>query len=303
MNGNKVESIKSWKAPFSVKDIQIFIGFANFYRRFIKNFSGICTPITNLLNGAPKKLSRGQEQQEAFEDLKRRFISAPILCHFYPDLNPVVETDASDYALGCILSQVHCKRLHAVAFHSRKLSPADRNSDIHDKELLAIVVTFMEWRHYLEGTDKPVTVYNHHQKLQYFLTTKVWTHRQIRWVKRLCGFNCKMAYRPGTKGGKPDALSGLPEYRPEEGATHREQQILQPQQFGTFQIAVVWGSNAEQLQRDCRKWKSKWEFGYKDSPKTHESRQNGQSQRQDTTSTAGKRLTSWQVTRPWLRLA
>jgi len=107
MNEKKVESIKSWKAPASVNDIQIFIGFANFYRRFIKHFSAICTPITNLLKGDPKKCSWGTEQQEAFEDLKRRFISAPILCHFYPDLTTVVETDASDYSLGCLLSQFY----------------------------------------------------------------------------------------------------------------------------------------------------------------------------------------------------
>jgi len=121
MNEKKVKSIKSWKAPASVKDIQIFIEFANFYRYSIKNFSAICTPITNLLKGHRKKFSWGKDQQEAFEDLKRRFISAPILCHFYPDLNTVVETDASYYALGCILSQFHGKRLHPVAFHSRKL--------------------------------------------------------------------------------------------------------------------------------------------------------------------------------------
>jgi len=203
----------------------------------------------NLLKGDLKKFSWGKEQQEAFEDLKRRFISAPILCHFYPDLNTVVETDASDYALGCILSQLHSKRLHPVAFHSRKLSLAERNYDIHDKELLAIVVAFMEWRHYLEGTEKPVTVYTDHQNLQYFLTTKVWTHRQIRWAQKLCGFNFKIVYRPGTQGGKPDALSRRPECPPEERATHREQQILQPKHFGKFQIAVVWGSNAEQLQQ------------------------------------------------------
>jgi len=117
----------------------------------------------------------------------------------------MVETDASDYALDCFLSQFHSKRLHHVAFHSRKLSPAEQNYDIHDKELLAIIVAFMEWRHYLEGIEKLVTVYTDHQKLQYFLRTKVWTHRQIRWPQRLCGFNFKIVYRRGTKGGKPDA--------------------------------------------------------------------------------------------------
>jgi len=96
MNEKMVEWIKSLKSPASVKDIPIIIGFANFYCRFIKNFSAICTPITNLLNGDLKKFSWGKEQQEACEDLKRWFISAPILCHLYPDLNTVVETDASD---------------------------------------------------------------------------------------------------------------------------------------------------------------------------------------------------------------
>jgi len=263
MNEKKVESIKSWKAPVSVKDIQIFIRFANFYRRFIKTFSAICTLITNLLKGDPKKFSWGKEQQEAFEDLKRRFVSAPILCHFYPDLNTVVETDASDYALGCILSQFHGKRPHPVAFHSRKLALAERNYDIHNKELLAIVVAFMEWRHYLEGTEKPVTVYTDHQNLQYFLTMKVWTHRQIRWAQRLCGFNFKIVYRPGTKGGKPDALSRQPEYRPEEGATYREQQILQPKHSGKFQLAVVWGLNVEQLQQGLPQWKGNRNSGTK----------------------------------------
>ena len=106
----------------------------------------------------------------------------------------------------------------------------------------------MEWKHYLEETEKPITVYTDHQNLQYFLTTKAWTHRQIRWAQKLCGFNFKIIYRPGIKGGKPDALSRRPEYRPEAGATHREQQILKPQHFGKFQIAVVWGTRSERLQ-------------------------------------------------------
>jgi len=179
INKKKVESVKAWRAPASVKDVQIFIGFANFYRRFIKHFSAICVPITNLLKGDAMKFFWGKEPQEAFEDLKRRFISAPILCHLYLELDTVVETDASHYALGCILSQFHGKRLHPVAFHSRKLSLAEPNCDIYNKELLAIVVAFMEWKHYLEGTEKPITVYPEHQNLQYFLTTKAWTHRQI----------------------------------------------------------------------------------------------------------------------------
>ena len=146
-----------------------------------------------------------------------------ILAHFYPDRRTVIETDASDFALGAILSQYLGKRLHLVAFHSRKLNDAERNYEIHDKELLAILDAFKEWKHYLLGADEPVTVYTDHQNLQYFLTIKVWNPRQIRWAEWLANINFKIVYRPGSQSGKPEALSRRPEYRPEEGATHREQ--------------------------------------------------------------------------------
>ena len=164
MSELKVESILKWKAPWSVKDVQIFIGFANFYRRFIENFSKICKPITDILKGKDNKglFIWGKEQDEAFEELKRRFTSAPILAHFYPDRRTVIETDASDFALGTILLQYLGKRLHPVTFHSRKLNDAERNYEIHDKELLAILDAFKEWKHYLLGADEPVTVYTDH---------------------------------------------------------------------------------------------------------------------------------------------
>ena len=179
MSERKVQSIKDWKHPLSVKEVQIFIGFANFYRRFIKDFSKICKPITEKLKGDPQKLSWGPEQNKAFEELKTRFITAPILCHFFPDHKTIVERDASDLALGCVLSQFQDKRLHPVAFHSRKLSNAERNYEINDKELLAILKAFKEWPHYLVGTKDPIKVYTDHQNLQNFLTTKVWNQRQI----------------------------------------------------------------------------------------------------------------------------
>ena len=122
MSKKKLESVLGWKAPRSVKDVQIFIGFANFYRRFIENFSKVCKPIMDTLKtkGDKKLWSWGLDQDKAFEELKRRFTSAPILAHFYPDRKRVIETDATDLALGCILSQYLGKRLHPVAFHSGK---------------------------------------------------------------------------------------------------------------------------------------------------------------------------------------
>jgi len=87
--------------------------------------------------------------------------------------------------------------------------------------------------------EKPVTAYTDHQNLQYFITTKVWTHEEIMWAQKLCGFNFEIVNHPGTKGGKPDALNRQLEYCPEEGATHHEQQILRPKHCGKFQIAIV----------------------------------------------------------------
>jgi len=121
--------------------------------------------------------------------------------------------------------------LDPVSFHSRKLNHAERKYEIHDKELLAILEGFRECKHYLLGADDAVKVYTDHQNLQYFLMTKVWNPRQIRWAQWLGNFNFKIVYRPGSRGGKPDALSRRPEYRLAEGATHREQTILIPEHF------------------------------------------------------------------------
>jgi len=137
----------------------------------------------------------------------------------------VVETDPSDFGLGCVLSQYQGRRLHPVAFHSRKLNSTEINYEIHDKELLAIMESFKEWKRYLWGEEEPVMVYTNHQNLQSFLTTKVGNQRQIRWAQELMNYNFKIVYHPGSGGGKPDALSRQPEYRPEEGARHSEQSI------------------------------------------------------------------------------
>jgi len=145
-----------------------------------------------------------------------------MLAHFYPNPKTVIETHASDFALGSILSQYLGKQLHPVAFHSGKLNDAERNYEIHDKESLVILEAFREWQHYLLGTDNPVTVYTDPHNQRYFLTTNVWNPRQIRWAEWLANFNFKIVYWPGSRGGKPDALSWRPEYGLEEGATHHE---------------------------------------------------------------------------------
>jgi len=236
MSDRKVKRVQNWAHLRSVNEVQIFLGFANFYRRFIKDFSQVCKPITVTLKGNPKDFHWGREHEEAFEELKKRFATAAILSHFYPGRKTVVEIDASDFALGCVLSQYQGRRLLPRAFHSRKLNSAQRNYEIHDKELLAIMDAFKEWKRYLWGEEEPVTVYTDHQNLPSFVNKKVLNQRQIRWAQELTNNNFKIVYRPGCRRGKPDALSRWAEYRPEEEARHSEQSILKSEHF---QISVI----------------------------------------------------------------
>ena len=104
----------------------------------------------------------------------------------------MIETGASDLALGFLLSQYLGKRLHPVAFPSGNLNDVEQNYEIHDKEFLAILEAFCVWKHYILAADDHVTLYTEHQNLQYFLTTKVWNPRQIRWAQWLANFNFKI---------------------------------------------------------------------------------------------------------------
>ena len=119
-----------------------------------------------------------------------------------------METDASDYALGAILSiQTDSGEVHPIAFHSRTFSGAELNYNTHDKELLAIFDAFKVWRHFLEGSGTPIDVVTDHKNLEYFSTTKVLTRRQVRWSEYLSQFNLVIRFRPGRLGTKPDSLT------------------------------------------------------------------------------------------------
>jgi hypothetical protein len=140
------------------------------------------------------------------------FTSTPILKHFDPALEVIIKTDASNFAIGCILFQKQNGRLHPVAFHSRKMEPVERNYDIHDKELLAVVEVFKHWRPYCHGARFPILVLTDHQNLRYFTTSKVLNQRQVHWAEKLSEFHFRIVYRAGSKNRKLDALSRRSEY-------------------------------------------------------------------------------------------
>ena len=217
MDPGKVKIIQDWPEPKKVKDIQSFLGFANFYRRYIHNYSDIVVPLTRLTrkNNPWDFLDKCRL---AFSLLKNSFTTALVLTHWRPDLPIIVETDASDYALAAILSVQETNRdVHPVAFHSRTFSATELNYDVHDKELLAIFDAFKIWRHYLEGSTFPVDVVTDHKNLEYFLTTKILSWRQARWSEFLSGFNMVIRFCLGRLGTKPDALTRHPDLYLKEG--------------------------------------------------------------------------------------
>src|SRR5467141_1552427 len=203
----KVQIIQDWPEPRKVKDIQSFLGFANFYRHFIYGYSEITIPLMRLTRkGTSWRFS--DECRSAFEALKKAFTTAPVLTHWIPDTQITVETDASDYALTAVLSITNPNgELHPISFHSQTFSALELNYDVHDKELLVIFEAFKRWQHYLEGSALLINVVTDHQNLQYFSMTKILTHWQARWSEYLSGFNLIIQFHPGKLRTKPDALT------------------------------------------------------------------------------------------------
>lgn len=217
MDPEKVRTITEWPVIENLRDVQSFLGFANFYRRFIYNFSRIAMPLTRLTKKdvlwewTPKC-------QKAFDTLRAAFTSDVILAHYDPEKRIVVETDASDYVSAGILSQYDKDDvLRPVAYFSRKHTPAECNYEIYDKELLAIIRAFENWRPELEGSAFPIDVVTDHKNLEYFTTTKLLSRRQARWSEFLSRFDFRIRYRPGKQGGKPDALTRRTADLPDEG--------------------------------------------------------------------------------------
>jgi hypothetical protein len=238
MDPAKVAAIITWPAPRSVHDIQVFLGFANFYRRFIDKYSKITSAITALLKKGVL-FCWNSKAQAAFDRLKKAFTTAPILRHFDQTRPAIIETDASDFAEGGILSQRgEDGKLYPCAFFSRKFQDAELNYEIYDKEMMAIVDCMETWRHHLEGSGHRATVYSDHKNLLWFTETKVLNRRQARWAEKLSRFDFVIVFRPGKDQGKPDALSRRPDYSPRKGGDSRKksQIFLKPSQTDTSRI-------------------------------------------------------------------
>jgi len=143
------------------------------------------------------------------------------------DLEPFcIEADSSDFAFRAVLSQQlpREEKWHPVVFYSKSLSPVERNYEIHDKEMLAIICMLEEWRHFLEGARHPVEIWTDHKNLEYFMMAKKLNHHQARWSLYLAHFDFRLIYCPGHSMGKPDAL--LQRLDHGKGASNNEDMVL-----------------------------------------------------------------------------
>ena len=236
MEEERIDAVKNGLEPKSIRNIQVFLGFANFYHRFIQGFSKIAAPLTSMLRINPTsttqksmnlvdKFGEGEcgenearrasasikgptgadypsfdhvshtisnnisnyltlDAKRAFDQLREAFTEAPILQHFDPEWYIRVETDASGYAIGGVLSQLidDLGRWHLVAYFLDKIIPAKTWYKTHDGELLAIVEAFKIWRHYLKGCKYEVLVFTDHNNPRQFMDTKSLSSRQVRWA-------------------------------------------------------------------------------------------------------------------------
>ncbi|GJZ68205.1 putative reverse transcriptase domain-containing protein [Tanacetum coccineum] len=196
----KIEAVKNWASPTTPSEIRQFLGIVGYYRRFIKGFSKIAKPMTELIQ-KNQKFDWGEEQEEAFQLLKQKLCAAPILALPEGSEYFVVYCDASIKGLGKVLMQ----RMKVIAYASRQLKIHEKNYTTHDLELGAVVFALKIWRHYLYGTK--CVVFTDHKSLQHILDQKDLNMRQRRWIELLSDYDCEIRYHPGKANVVADALS------------------------------------------------------------------------------------------------
>jgi hypothetical protein len=202
----KVETVGQLPPPTDVKSLRSFLGHAGFYRRFIKDFSKITKPLTHLIR---KDMAFDFDEKflAAFRTLKIALVSAPIIQP--PDWSQPFEimSDASDYAVGAVLGQRKEARVHAVYYASKTLNEAQLNYTTTEKELLAVVFTFENFRSYI--VNSKVIVYTNHAAIKYLLAKKDAKPRLIHWILLIQEFDVEIRDKKGVENVVDDHLSRM----------------------------------------------------------------------------------------------
>jgi hypothetical protein len=240
MDPVKIAGVSEWPTPRSKKEVQSFIGFANFYRRFIADFSHHARALFDL-TWKDVPFVWGTREEDAFTKIKELVTSAPVLVLPYSTRPYRVEADGSGVATGAVLSQPSSEdgKWHPVAFLSKSLSAVERNYEIHDTEMLAIIRALEEWRHYLEGAQHPIEIWTDHKNLEYFRSAQKLNRRQARWSLYLSRFDFTLHHKPRKSMGKPDALSR----RADHGSGHGDNDNMTLLDPALFRICALSGLN------------------------------------------------------------
>ncbi|MBW0522021.1 hypothetical protein O181_061736 [Austropuccinia psidii MF-1] len=248
MDSFKVQQILNWPEPKDIKALQSFLGFANFYCRFIKNHSKKIIALTSLLK-KDSPLIFNEEALSQFQIVKEAFTTAPILSHFNPSLPTIVDTGASYYAWGAVLSQVNDLGNHPIAFNGCKPLLAELNYEIHDKELLGIVWALKCSKAFLLSLYNSFEILTDPSSLQFSMSSKVLTHNQAHWAEFLPEFHFTISYCPGRLATLPDSLSHWEDVYPERGVDfisknpqifHQiiKQDVIQESRFFSIKVEI-----------------------------------------------------------------
>jgi len=226
MDPVKISGIADWPIPKTVKDVRSFLGFCNFYRAFIRGFANIARPL-NQLTRKDVEWTWDTKEQQAFDDLRRRVTAEPVLKQ--PELDKPFElkVDASGFAVGAVLLQRgEDNKRHPIGYYSATLIEAERNYDIYDLKLLAIVKALRNWRPFLAGSPHIITVHTDHANLQYWRQPHKISRHIAREVAELAEYNVVLRHIPGKANGRADALSQRPDY--DQGTRDNENVTVLP---------------------------------------------------------------------------
>ena len=238
MDPVKIAAITDWPMPNKVKDVRSFLGFCNFYRAFIRGFTSIAKPL-NALTRKGVDWVWTSEHQQAFEDLKARVSREPILAHPELDQQFKLEVDASGFTVGAVLLQKKDDgKRHPVGYYSATLNEAERNYDIYNLELLAIVKALKHWRPLLARSPHKIKVFSDHMNLKYWRDPQKISRHVAREVLELSKYDIKIHHIKGTSNGHADALSRRPDY--DQGENDNKDMVVLPDHLFVQATHMEW---------------------------------------------------------------
>jgi len=249
MEKEKVKGVLEWLTPKCVKDVQKFLGLANYYRWFIEGFATVARPLHNLVK-KNKKWDWTEREEKAFRKLKERFTKEPVLTAPDIDKKMRMEVDASNYATGGVLLMECGDGLwRPVAFLSKSLNEMERNYKIHDKEMLAIIRGLEAWRHLLEGAQYKFEIWTDHKNLEYFMKAQKLNRRQARWVLYLSQFDFILKHVAESKMGKADGLSRRADWKVGTDKDNENQVFIKDNWIRNMYEVVVEGPEVDIVEK------------------------------------------------------